>query len=213
MQGCTYFFINFLYECLKMKKILLISASVFLTTSMAQAAPVTVNGGTVHFTGEFVSAACAVSADTANQAVALGQYRTSSLTEAGQFTTNVPFRIKLVDCDPEISQNASFAFNGPLDLADPTLLRVSSDGASSDSVAAKGVGIEINDSQGTVLTPDGTVFSAQSALIAGNNTVHFVARYKSTSAGTGLGGTVAQPAYAVTAGQANASANFVITYD
>lgn len=181
-----------------MKKFVLLSVCTVLTSSLTQAA-VTIRGGEVHFSGEFVNAACAVSTDTANQTIALGQYRTAFIHEAAQYTANVPFRIKLVDCDPEISKTAKFAFNGPLDTTDSTLLRVSA-GPSSNATVATGIGIEINDSKGKPLTPDGSIFSSPTTLITGDNTVHFVARYKST-------------AEKVTAGEANAHANFIIQYE
>ena len=41
------------------------------------ATPVTVNGGTVHFKGELVNAACSVNTDSSEQTVNLGQYRTA----------------------------------------------------------------------------------------------------------------------------------------
>ena len=42
-----------------------------LSVSAFAADPVTVNGGTVHFTGEIVNAACAVSTESSNQTVDL----------------------------------------------------------------------------------------------------------------------------------------------
>ena len=64
-------------------KLNIIGASVvsaLLFSAAASAAdPVIVNGGTVHFTGELVNAACAVSTESSNQTVELGQYRTAKL--------------------------------------------------------------------------------------------------------------------------------------
>lgn len=187
---------------MKLNVILLsIAASVSLFSSIAQAAvattPTTVNGGTVHFTGEFVTAGCVVSTDTANQTVELGQYTTNSITTDAQMTTAVPFNIKLVNCDTTVADEASIAFNGVLDTNDPTLLAVNSGG--SNATSATGVGIELLDSKSEVLTPDGTTFSTVQTLINGSNTLPFFARYKSTSA-------------TVTAGQADADATFVIKY-
>ncbi|MDQ8934219.1 type 1 fimbrial major subunit FimA [Acinetobacter rudis] len=181
-----------------MKISFLVAASTLLTAGLVQAAP-TVNGGQVHFKGEFVNAACAVSSDTANQTVDLGQHRTAKITKAGDYTPNVPFQIKLVDCDTEVSKTAQFAFSGPQDATDTTLLKIHS-GPSANAVTATGVGVEISDSKGKVLTPDGSVLSAAQTLIDGNNTFNFIARYKATAA-------------AATAGQAYADANFVITYN
>ena len=56
------------------------------------AAPVSVNGGTVHFKGELVNAACSVNTDSSEQTVNLGQYRTAKFTKVGDTTSNIPFR-------------------------------------------------------------------------------------------------------------------------
>lgn len=181
-----------------MKISFLVLATTLVTAGFAHAAP-TVNGGTVHFKGEFVNAACAVSSDTANQTVDLGQHRTAKITKAGDYTTNVPFQIKLLDCDTKVSKTAQFAFSGPQDTTDTTLLKIHS-GPSANAVAATGVGVEISDSKGSILTPDGSVLSNAQNLIDGNNTFNFIARYKATAA-------------AATAGQAYADANFTITYN
>jgi len=159
--------------------------------------PVSVNGGTVHFTGELVNAACAVNTESSNQTGNLGQYRTAKFTKVGDTTSNVPFTIELNDCDPTVATTAAVAFTGQVDATDKTLLAVSS---GSNDTAAKGVGIEILDSQSTTLTPDGASFSATQALIKGTNTLNFAARYKATAATT-------EP------GQANADATFVVKYE
>lgn len=182
-----------------MKKVLLVSLASLFTASMVQAAPAVVDGGVVHFTGDFVNAACAVSNDTAEQTVRLGQYRTARITAAGQYTNSIPFQIKLVDCDPAVAAKAKIAFSGMQDNTDNTLLRVNA-GSASNAPAAVGVGVEINDSVGNILSPNGTTFSAEKSLVTGTNTMNFIARYKSTAA-------------AVTPGVANADANFVISYE
>ncbi len=169
-----------------------------LSASHLSMAATTVTGGTVHFTGRIVNAACAVSADSTGQTVNMGQYRTAFFDAKGKKSGNVPFSIKLVDCDTTIVKTAKFAFSGPRDQTDTTLLRVHS-GPSTNAVTASGVGIEISDSAGTVVTPDGAAFSKAETIIDGNNTINFIARYKSTAA-------------AVTAGQAYADANFVVSY-
>lgn len=155
-----------------------------------------VNGGNIQFTGKFVNAACAVSLESENKVAELGQYRTAALTSAAQNTTNIPFDIKLTDCDPEVSKTAQIGFNGVADSDDSTLFSVNSSG---NSKAATGVGIEILDAKQKVLSPNGDYSNAQ-ALIAGDNTFNFLARYKSTAA-------------TVTAGQANADATFLVRYE
>ena len=156
-------------------------------------APVSVNGGTVHFKGELVNAACSVNTDSSEQTVNLGQYRTAKFTKVGDTTSNIPFTIELNDCDPAVAKTAAVAFTGQIDATDKTLLAVSS---GNNDNSAKGVGIEILDSKSSTLTPDGATFSAAQNLIEGTNT----ARYKATAATTAPG-------------QANADATFVMKYE
>ena len=167
--------------------------------AVASAATTTVQGGTVHFTGKIVNAACAVSADSANQTVDMGQYRTALFTEVGIRSNAVPFTIKLEDCDPEVSGKAQTSFTGNASSDDDELLAVSNIGGGAAG-AASGVGIEISDSMGTVLKPDGTAFSVAQTLNDGLNTLHFTARYRSTSA-------------TVTPGAADADATFTMQYN
>jgi len=70
---------------MKLKNIALVMLSAFALTSTAVYAaegdaptesPITtVNGGTVHFKGEVVNAACAIDSESMNQTVELGQVR------------------------------------------------------------------------------------------------------------------------------------------
>ncbi|AEN63767.1 Fimbrial protein domain-containing protein [Enterobacter soli] len=159
--------------------------------------PVSVNGGTVHFKGELVNAACSVNTDSSEQTVNLGQYRTAKFTKVGDTTSNIPFTIELNDCDPLVAKTAAVAFTGQIDATDKTLLAVTS---GNNDNTAQGVGIEILDSKSSTLTPDGATFSAAQTLIEGTNTLNFTARYKATAATT-------------TPGQANADATFVMKYE
>ena len=152
-------------------------------------APVSVNGGTVHFKGELVNAECSVNTDSSD--------RTAKFTKVGDTTSNIPFTIELNDCDPAVAKTAAVAFTGQIDATDKTLLAVSS---GNNDNSAKGVGIEILDSKSSTLTPDGATFSAAQNLIEGTNTLNFTARYKATAATTAPG-------------QANADATFVMKYE
>jgi major type 1 subunit fimbrin (pilin) len=183
---------------MKFSKITLsLVAGIALVSSAAHADPVTVNGGTVHFKGELVNAACAVSSQSSDQTVKLGQYRTAAFTKVGDTSAQIPFTIVLNDCDTSVSTMASVSFTGQTDLTDPTLLSINS---SDNSTTATGVGIEILDNASKVLKPDGTTFSTAQTLINGTNTLPFTARYKATAA-------------VATAGQANADATFVMKYE
>ncbi|EBA9643807.1 type 1 fimbrial protein subunit FimA [Salmonella enterica] len=159
--------------------------------------PVSVSGGTIHFEGKLVNAACAVSTKSADQTVTLGQYRTASFTTVGDTTALVPFTIVLNDCDPKVAATAAVAFSGQADKTNNNLLAVSS---ADNSTTATGVGIEILDNTSSPLKPDGATFSAKQALIEGTNTLRFTARYKTTVADT-------------TPGQANADATFIMKYE
>ncbi|KNC92877.1 type 1 fimbrial major subunit FimA [Trabulsiella odontotermitis] len=172
-------------------------ATLGLAASTANAAATSVNGGTVHFKGELVNAACAVSTASSNQTVELGQYRTATFTKTGDTSAKIPFSIVLNDCDPTVAATAAVAFSGSIDGDDSTLLA----GASGDnSTTAAGVGIQILDNASSVLTPNGAMFSAAQNLVQGTNTLHFSARYKSTADTTAPG-------------QANADATFVMKYE
>ncbi|WP_202301445.1 type 1 fimbrial major subunit FimA [Dryocola clanedunensis] len=161
------------------------------------ATPVTVNGGSVHFEGELVNAACAVSTESADKTVHMGQYRTASFAKVGDTSAQVPFTIVLTDCDSTVAATASAAFTGQTDATDPTLLALNSGG---NATTASGVGIQILDRTSKVLSPDGTSFSTAQTLNDGANTLPFTARYKATAA-------------TATAGQANADATFVMKYE
>ena len=173
-------------------------ASMMLMAGAAVAAdPVSVSGGTVHFEGELVNAACAVSTQSSDQVVTLGQYRTASFTAVGDTTAQIPFSIVLNDCDPKVAATAAVAFSGQSDITNNNLLAVTS---ADNGTTASGVGIEILDNTSTALKPDGATFSTAQALVEGTNTLRFSARYKAT-------------ATSATPGQANADATFIMKYE
>ena len=173
-------------------------ASLMLVAGAAVAAdPVSVSGGTVHFEGELVNAACAVSTQSSDQVVTLGQYRTASFAAVGDTTAQIPFSIVLNDCDPKVAATAAVAFSGQSDITNNNLLAVTS---ADNGTTASGVGIEILDNTSTALKPDGATFSTAQALVEGTNTLRFSARYKATAA-------------SATPGQANADATFIMKYE
>ena len=157
----------------------------------------TVQGGVVHFNGSLVNAACAVSTESADQTVNLGQYRTASFQSIGDTSATIPFKIVLNDCDTTVATTARVAFSGQTTDSDATLLSVNS---GDNDTTATGVGIEILDEDSSVMTPDGSTFSKGHSLIDGTNTLNFAARYKATSA-------------TPTPGQANADAVFTMQYN
>jgi major type 1 subunit fimbrin (pilin) len=157
--------------------------------------PQVVDGGKVHFKGEFIASACAVENDSQGQTVTLGQYSTNSIKKVGDTTTNVPFNINLVDCDKGAFSNVSIAFSAP--SSDGQLLEV--DGSGNNGAVAQGIGIELLDNSMKIIQVTGSDFSTPQTLYDGQNSLNFFARYKATKA-------------VVTPGQANATATFKVKY-
>lgn len=156
----------------------------------------TVTGGTVHFRGSLVDAACSVSADSADQTVTLGQYTLHHFKNKGDKSAAIPFKIKLEDCDTETATSAAVAFSGQQD--ESGLLAIDSS-ANGNTDTASGVGIQILDETSKAITPDGSSFSTAHTLVDGENALNFSAQYVSTST-------------ELTAGQANADAVFIMQY-
>ena len=137
-----------------------LAAALFAATGSYAAV---VDGGTIHFEGELVNAACSVNTDSADQVVTLGQYRTDIFNAAA---------------------NAAVAFSGQADAINDNLLAIAS---STNTTTATGVGIEILDNTSAILKPDGNSFSTNQNLIPGTNVLHFSARYKGTGTSASAG--------------------------
>ncbi|EEZ0541932.1 type-1 fimbrial protein subunit A [Escherichia coli] len=160
-------------------------------------AATTVNGGTVHFKGEVVNAACAVNMNSADQTVQLGQVRAAKLATAGATSGAVGFNIQLDDCDfgnNVNSQSVKVIFAGASLSNHDDILATQSSAAG----AASGVGIQILDSKGGVVTLNSDT-AAEYTLTTGTNKIPFQARYIA-------------PDGQVTAGTANADATFKVQY-
>ncbi|NIF33062.1 fimbrial protein [Enterobacter sp. Cy-643] len=179
---------------MKIKNLALVALSA-LSLSSGAAYAVTVNGGTVHFKGEIVNAACAVDAGSVDQTVQLGQVRSARLAAAGSTSSAVGFNIQLNDCDTTVSTKASVAFSGVAVTGKTDTLAIQGPAAGS----ATNVGIQILDSTSTPLALDGATFSAKTTLNDGTNIIPLQARY------IALG--------AATAGTANADATFKVQYE
>ena len=175
--------------------VVLSALSLSSTAALAETTPTTVNGGTVHFKGEVVNAACAVDAGSVDQTVQLGQVRTASLAQEGATSSAVGFNIQLNDCDTNVASKAAVAFLGTaIDAAHTNVLALQSSAAGS----ATNVGVQILDRTGVALTLDGATFSSETTLNNGTNTIPFQARYFATGAAT--------------PGAANADATFKVQY-
>ena len=176
--------------------LVIISALSMASTAALAADTTTVNGGTVHFKGEVVNAACAVDAGSIDQTVQMGQVRSAKLATAGSTSSAVGFNIQLNDCDTTVSTKASVAFSGTaIDTTNTTVLALQG----SASGGASNVGIQILDNKGKPLALDGATFSTATTLNDGTNVIPFQARYYATGAAT--------------AGAANADATFKVQYE
>ena len=174
---------------------IVVLSALSLSSTAALAAATTVNGGTVHFKGEVVNAACAVDAGSVDQTVQLGQVRTASLAQEGATSSAVGFNIQLNDCDTNVASKAAVAFLGTaIDAGHTNVLALQSSAAGS----ATNVGVQILDRTGAALTLDGATFSSETTLNNGTNTIPFQARYFATGAAT--------------PGAANADATFKVQY-
>lgn len=178
------------------KVALVIISALSFTSAAALADTTTVNGGTVHFKGDVVNAACAVDAGSIDQTVQMGQVRSAKLATAGSTSSAVGFNIQLNDCDTSVSTKASVAFSGTaVDTTNNTVLALQG----SASGGATNVGIQILDNKGKPLALDGATFSSATTLNDGPNVLPFQARYYATGAAT--------------AGTANADATFKVQYE
>lgn len=182
---------------MKIKSLVIVVLSALsLGTTAVHAAPTVVNGGTIHFKGEIVNAACAVDAGSIDQTVQLGQVRTARLAIAGATSDPVGFTIRLNDCDTLVSSKASVSFVGTaVSAATPTVLALQGSSAG----GATNVGVQILDNIGVALKLDGADFSNPVTLNDGTNILPFQARYYATGIAT--------------AGTANADATFKVQYE
>lgn len=174
-------------------------AAIFGLAGAVHAAPVTVNGGVVHFTGSVVDAPCVVDNDSSDKTVELGQVKTSEGNTTGSLLGSAkPFSIHLTDCDVSTYTNAAVTFNGPTVSGQANQLAVNGGGAG--TATATGIAIQVMDNKGTPVAMDGSTPSSTQTLTASDSYLQYTAQYVAT-------------ADAITAGAANADANFSITYN
>ncbi|SCM53171.1 fimbrial protein [Hafnia alvei] len=140
------------------------------------ATPITVNGGSINFTGEVTDAACIVNPESVNQTYALSPLKTSEVA-AGKTGASTEVRIYLEECSTEVYKTASFAFKGVPDLNDPTVL-ANAPGAG----GARGVGVQMKDMDGKVINfTAADDKGAKMQLIEGTNVAIFSAALVGTS--------------------------------
>lgn len=154
---------------------------------------ITIWGGMMHFRGAVTEGACAVSTESENKSVMMGQVNSAMFSGVGEWAASVPFNLTLTDCDTSVSQQVGVMFSGVTDGKDP-LVFSSGQGAS----AAKGIGLGIFDNAGELMVPN-TAPQTLTNLTKGVVTLPFTAKYRATS-------------YPVTPGNANALVWFFLYY-
>lgn len=159
-------------------------------------APITVNGGTIQFTGSIVNAPCVIDNNSASAVVNLGQYRVDSFSGSGTTSSPVDFNIDLIDCSVDTYSKAAVTFNGVTIDGNNKVLALTARQAA--DTTAGGVGIQIlQDSE--ALPVDGTTASTLKSFTEEGVSLRFQAQYLALAEN-------------VTPGSANASADFTITY-
>jgi major type 1 subunit fimbrin (pilin) len=147
------------------------------------------DSGTITFTGQVLDSTCTL--DSKALDVAMGAVTVDAFSTAGVTGRNVPFKIDLSNCNAKLS-GVKVELDGAADKTKPEFL-----GLDSGANAAKGIAIELLDNKAKQV-PINSV-SDEYTITEGNNALNFDARYVST-------------ADTVTAGDANASANFTLLY-
>ncbi|MGY5367557.1 fimbrial protein [Enterobacter oligotrophicus] len=174
------------------KKIIIamLAASSALTMTHAFAA-----AGTVNFNGNILDSACDVDVASQNQVVVLGDYNKTEFSSTGARTAAKKFNIILKNCPVSVT-TAKVRFDGTPDVTNSSLLAIDS----SITGAATGVAINLMTADKADLPlhdSNGFSYVLNSAT---ENVLDFYAQYISTAS-------------AVTAGPANAVANFSVVYN
>ena len=152
-------------------------------------------GGQVNFYGSITDSSCNVDSGSTGQTVDLGKWASSYFTGTGSETTKTPFHIKVKDCPASVAKVAVL-FDGARDQSDTTLLATNG--------GATGVAIKLYEDDQNTAVSLGKVSKAKNVVAgatAGTGTadLEFFADYISTGA--------------VTAGDANGTANFNMIYN
>ncbi|CDN01682.1 TPA: fimbrial protein [Klebsiella quasipneumoniae] len=152
-------------------------------------------GGQVNFNGSITDSSCNVDSSSTGQTVDLGKWTSTYFTSTGFETTKTPFHIKVTDCPASI-KTVAVLFDGARDPSDNTLLATTG--------GAAGVAIKLYEDDKSTAVSLGSVSKAKNVVTgatAGTGTadLKFFADYISTGA--------------VTAGDANGTANFNMIYN
>ncbi|AOA59985.1 hypothetical protein BFG52_11905 [Acinetobacter larvae] len=161
---------------------------VLLYSSHLQADPVVkIN---LRLKAQIVESPCVVASQSQNMRVNLGTWATKNMKELGDRTRAMPFSIHLLDCN---TNSVKVSFAGPKDSTNSNYLALDA------SSGAKNVAIEILDKNRDLLSM-GDYAPVENLKNMKTAKIDFFANYIATRAN-------------VTAGKANSSATFVLTFD
>lgn len=146
----------------------------------------------INISGAVVETPCEVINSQANPLeINMGAVYVTALSHQGQTASPTDFIIKLRNC-PKIISSVNVRFEGASYEGDNTILALTEEFSS-----AINVGIQLSDLNNSILALSS--FSGEYPIIAGDNDLHFAARYIATA-----------PAVS---GIANATATFTIKYN
>ncbi|CAB3699247.1 Type-1 fimbrial protein, A chain [Achromobacter deleyi] len=154
--------------------------------------------GNISFHGQVNASPCAISPVSQNMTINMGSWNTASFTAKGSKTVPAKFTIGLLRCSAD--KTASVRFDGISD-ADGNLRIGAGEVISS---VAKGIAIQLQDSAGAAIQVGSN--SGEYSVLQGDNHLQFQAAYIQTADSPVGGGS------AVTAGTANATAQFTVAY-
>ncbi|WP_337030817.1 fimbrial protein [Pantoea agglomerans] len=180
------------------KALLVFGVSALFPVGSALAA--TTSGGSVNFNGSVVTSACAISANSAEINVNMGEVRTATLAAAGsEASVAKTFSIALEDCaladtSEPAANTVAVTFSGTPDSNDANSLAA---GVNGGAASAQNVAIRLYDEQGNIVKLGEAATAIP--LRKGANTLNFSAKYYSPTGGA-------------TAGDASAVATYTVTY-
>lgn len=165
----------------------------FLIPILAVCFAAQAHNGRVYITGAITDNTCTLTPDSENITVNMGNVSNRQFYQPGAGGAYQPFSINLENCGSTAS-GVTVSFSGTADSQNPDLLAIAA-GAGN----ASGVGIALYNNDKSPVSLDGN--SRMQPLIGGQTSVHlnFYARYVADGS-------------AVVAGEADASATFILTY-
>ena len=150
--------------------------ALLLAAFSALAHRVVVDGGGVHLRGELVNSACAVSPESQDLRVEMGQYRSNNFADVGSYSTvTVPFTLKLVECRRDIASQVGIAFQGLSPAEDPQVFVATA--KASGMPGKTGLGLALFDNQQQLIIPNAPPGSYL-PIISQEMAFHFSARYR-----------------------------------